>query len=476
MSDVQQIKNISLVFKDTFNIDEIREIVSRTTDTHLPKAKIDKIIRSVVQSSRQAQLSAMENQEIIDSLAKSFSLFDETGYTEDKILGEGAYGKVSQMSKDTTRIAKKVFKTGELESDTIREVGCYSLLTAANTEYSGLVKGISLTPNKISMTFDLANGTLKDLSKELNQQQRIKIFPEVVDKCLESLATLQACNLIHADIKPGNILIWWDKDFTITRLYIADFGLSSSAPDNGSVVYTPPYRAPELWANGKLLANRATDMWAMGMTLVEFLTKSYWKLADIPWGTIDLSSRSAQLRSMLSVNPDDRPVLSIPVLTFPKRDWHIENNDAQRMFRILIPWLYDVSIEFRIDPATFINSIDILCRYCHISGLPNKEDIRGYGLMSLLLASKWGEVFAFKYSDGVYISDRAYTEMQFKKFENKIFDDLHGLVYNPGLENMSEKMQQVWKKTNPVKKLLEEKFVLDHVEFYTVLTDLVDNI
>lgn len=64
MSDIQQIKNISLALKDTHSVDEISEIVSQTTDTRLPKSKIDKIIRLEVQSPR--QLSSIESAELVD--------------------------------------------------------------------------------------------------------------------------------------------------------------------------------------------------------------------------------------------------------------------------------------------------------------------------------------------------------------------------------------------------------------------------
>lgn len=86
----------------------------------------------------------------------------------------------------------------------------------------------------------------------------------------------------HGDIKPENIL-WFkpddngnleleDVENDLGTLAISDFGLSeiSKSADATSVrAWTPTYRPPEADLVGK--ASQASDMWAFGCVLIEFL-------------------------------------------------------------------------------------------------------------------------------------------------------------------------------------------------------------
>lgn len=92
--------------------------------------------------------------------------------------------------------------------------------------------------------------------------------------------------LIHKDIKPTNILL-----DTANSPYLGDFGISSLVPDTASQQYlypetwkikplmhepntvvsgTPRYMAPELFKGAK--NSRQTDIFALGVTLFEWLT------------------------------------------------------------------------------------------------------------------------------------------------------------------------------------------------------------
>jgi serine/threonine protein kinase len=88
--------------------------------------------------------------------------------------------------------------------------------------------------------------------------------------------------LIHRDIKPGNILLTWDKTVKIT-----DFGLSKTVEtpsyqakvppdpkyDLSSTAGTPPYMAPEQFT-GKEIDTR-TDIYSFGIVLYQIVTGQY---------------------------------------------------------------------------------------------------------------------------------------------------------------------------------------------------------
>jgi serine/threonine-protein kinase len=88
----------------------------------------------------------------------------------------------------------------------------------------------------------------------------------------QGLRAIHAANIVHQDLKPGNLLIRRDGTILIT-----DFGLARSAlPDDarisrpGDIVGTRAYMAPEQLAG--LPADARSDLYSLGMVLLEMLT------------------------------------------------------------------------------------------------------------------------------------------------------------------------------------------------------------
>jgi eukaryotic-like serine/threonine-protein kinase len=113
-----------------------------------------------------------------------------------------------------------------------------------------------------------------DLSKEFtigHQWHETKVI-EFLREMLQVLGYVHQKQAIHRDIKPANIIRRWDNG----KLCLIDFGAVQDLDDNSSapitVMGTPGYQAPEQ-ADG--VATFSSDIYALGMTAIQFLTGWY---------------------------------------------------------------------------------------------------------------------------------------------------------------------------------------------------------
>lgn len=97
---------------------------------------------------------------------------------------------------------------------------------------------------------------------------------DVAIRMLNGLEYLHQNNIVHRDIKPNNVLIKLSEDKnTIQDVWLSDYGLSRPVKmwdDNSTVTGTDYYHAPEhIVVQDRY--DRAMDIWAMGVTIVELL-------------------------------------------------------------------------------------------------------------------------------------------------------------------------------------------------------------
>lgn len=104
------------------------------------------------------------------------------------------------------------------------------------------------------------NGNGMTLDRKLNISKQI----------CEGLRAAHECNLIHQDLKPGNIMITASE-----RVVILDFGLArmirtDTVDDSGRIEGTLLYMSPEQVSGAKL--SYSTDIFSLGVVLYEFFT------------------------------------------------------------------------------------------------------------------------------------------------------------------------------------------------------------
>lgn len=340
-------------------------------------------------------------------------MFNKADWTFEKTLAKGSFGEIAVLKKDDQRIAYKTFNFG-FDCDAVREIAVHSLLGSH----------LGFTP--VSIAMKLANGNLCDYSHLLSIDDRIKVFPVIIEEAMKKLAILHTMDIIHADIKAENILCWWDDDLNLLSLELADFGLSSSRPDKDEWVYT--YKPPE-----KGHATKKSDIWALGFAFLQFASK----LNHISPTSLDRLKKfkeSTLVKSMLNKNPDARPVLQTIKIPLPKRIWPDTKRFKIAYYTILD--FVDTDLVER-DQYEISHAMDILLRS------NPKSRLRMFSLLALIIARKWSfkDVPSYK-SIGLYLSrDNETVKPKFmmkklQKHEKWIIIRLAGLIFLPELPSI----------------------------------------
>mmetsp|Transcript_274 Transcript_274/g.602 ORF Transcript_274/g.602 Transcript_274/m.602 type:complete len:385 (-) Transcript_274:440-1594(-) len=98
----------------------------------------------------------------------------------------------------------------------------------------------------------------------------------------------------------------------------------------------------------------------------------------------------------------------------------------ERMRSILVDWLVEVHLKFKLVPETLYLTINLIDRYLERQEV-SRPRLQLVGVTSLLIASKYEEIYPPELRDLVYICDRAYTRTEIISMEEKI---LKTLEYN----------------------------------------------
>jgi len=102
----------------------------------------------------------------------------------------------------------------------------------------------------------------------------------------------------------------------------------------------------------------------------------------------------------------------------------------ERMRAILVDWLIEVHLKFKLVPDTLYLTINLIDRYLERMEV-SRPKLQLVGVTCLLIASKYEEIFAPEVRDLVYICDRAYTRQDIIEMEEKILKTLEYQITVP---------------------------------------------
>ena len=133
----------------------------------------------------------------------------------------------------------------------------------------------------------------------------------IVRQVAEALAALhESAHMIHADIKPSNILVSPDGHATLIDLGFAHTPTESQHWSSRPVVGTLSYIAPEV-VTSSLAAEVSSDLYSLGVTLYEMITGSLPFAASTPEALIRLHRESKPTCVRHAVPRLPKPVASL---------------------------------------------------------------------------------------------------------------------------------------------------------------------
>ncbi|KAI0296811.1 kinase-like domain-containing protein [Russula brevipes] len=122
----------------------------------------------------------------------------------------------------------------------------------------------------LCLVFESMSMNLRDVVKRFGKDVglNIRAVRAYAQQLFLALSLLRKCNIMHADIKPDNILVNEPK----TQLKLCDLGSASDASENEITPYLVSrfYRAPEIILG--IPYDPALDVWSVGCTLYELYT------------------------------------------------------------------------------------------------------------------------------------------------------------------------------------------------------------
>ncbi|MDD2715757.1 MAG: protein kinase [Candidatus Wallbacteria bacterium] len=207
-----------------------------------------------------------KNMNLSEGLNKKFKNFQKIG-----IGGMGIVYKALDLARNQTVAIKVIAEKYRNNQKTIRRFIKRDGLAAKRLDHPGIVKVFEVVEGDMPyIVMEYVEG--ESFRKILDRLGRIQplYVKRIALQVGEALAYAHSNNIIHRDIKPDNIMLHQNR-----IIKIMDFGLAkildvSSMTETGEVFGTLYYMPPEQLRGGEI--TEGTDIYALGVTLYEFLT------------------------------------------------------------------------------------------------------------------------------------------------------------------------------------------------------------
>ncbi|MCI0714029.1 MAG: protein kinase [Chloroflexi bacterium] len=235
-------------------------------------------------------------------------------YQLGKLLGMGAVGRVYEaidMATNTPVAVKVLTKKEFAESQSIIErfvIESEALRKLRHPNIVHLVEYLQFVDEHYIVMELVSGGSLSEYiyrHKPLPIERVLDIALELAD----ALTRAHHLNIIHRDIKPGNVLLADDGTPRLTDFGVARIG-DSDITQQGQIVGTLPYLSPESFLNKTI--DVRSDVWSFGVLMYEMLTGERPFNLEIPAAII--TAILTQPIPRIENKRDDSPVALIDLI------------------------------------------------------------------------------------------------------------------------------------------------------------------
>lgn len=108
----------------------------------------------------------------------------------------------------------------------------------------------------------------------------------------------------------------------------------------------------------------------------------------------------------------------------------MQNEVTNNHRTILVDWMCDVGIKFKLLTETMFLAVYIMDKYLSLKEVPRSK-FQLLGTTSILIASKFEEIYTPEVKDFVWVSGQAYNAEEFLKMERTILSTLDFNVSTP---------------------------------------------
>lgn len=333
---------------------------------------------------------------------------------------------------------------------------------------------INSKTNRSVIYMDPMRGTLLDYVNQASYVNRLREFPKVLTAIVRGLYIMQSFELFHLDIKTPNILLNWDEHQVIQQVKISDFGLSREIYLPSVISGTYGYLSPEaMRASPFDVQVNKLDIWALGITLYEYLTKrqlfkgtpgvyaneiksmstSYDQPLNIPWGNTNQipANITKIIQQMLTINPNKRPsIFDIAhILKINISSSYIQSLYPVESYRNLTidawPWILNVYSKLGGDTSIPLIAIENIGRL-------KEQNIQ---VVSVVLYLVWNYVSQSTLPIDRYIQQSRVkiNQQQFINYQKVIISELGFVLCNPRISPAIKRLRRKIPKTSTLQTL-----------------------
>ncbi|OJT01986.1 Serine/threonine-protein kinase prp4 [Trametes pubescens] len=180
---------------------------------------------------------------------------------------QGESSEVGEVAIKIVRCQESMYKAGLKEAQILKKI---KLADPEDKKHLVRLERTFEHRGHLCLVFENMSMNLREVVKRFGKDVglNIRAVRAYAHQLFLALSLLRKCNIMHADIKPDNILVNEQK----TVLKLCDLGSASDASENDITPYLVSrfYRAPEIIMGHPY--DPAIDIWSVGCTLYELYT------------------------------------------------------------------------------------------------------------------------------------------------------------------------------------------------------------